>query len=596
MKYVKILIVVVIIALFLWFIVLKPSYNFHKYEKELEAAAKRYYDLNYTELPTGERISKVSMLTLYHKSFLKEDFYIPYTDEPCSLTESWVKVRKDGNGYKYYTYLKCGVLESNIDSKGPKITLNGSETMTLNLGEEYKEPGIKSVVDNTDGKMDKKSVTINSKKVNINKVGVYEVEYTALDSLKNKTTITRKVQVVSKLKNAVKVATKDKGYYTGENPNNYVRLSGMLFRIVDIDGENVRVVTAKDIANVNYDGISSWLDDYFMNHIAEPSKKLLVENKYCNMTITEQNKGTTECNSFTNKRYAYIPSIVELNKSLENKKSFLRPGTLSWLANSSDDKEKAYYTRNIFYSKEFSDALVLKELKIDNYGVRPMLTIKGDTLIKKGNGTITSPYEFGDLPKAKPDEELNKRYSGEYVQYAGVLWRIVEINSDGTTKIISEKTVKKEGKKLELSYYDKEEIKKYNPKQSGNLGYLINNKVSEYIDTSYFVNKKISVPIYQKEIQYGKEISVKKYEVKISAPNMYEMFSAMGREKDSSYWLINSSETKYYKAAVSDVGVVIRGEIGDYSMFGVRAVGNLNKSVIINSGNGTEENPYTISK
>ena len=47
----KLLVVVVIVALFVWFIFIKPSYNFSKYEKTLEEAAVRYYQLNPTELP-----------------------------------------------------------------------------------------------------------------------------------------------------------------------------------------------------------------------------------------------------------------------------------------------------------------------------------------------------------------------------------------------------------------------------------------------------------------------------------------------------------------------------------------------------------------
>ena len=84
-KYLKLLVVVVIIALFLWFVVIKPSYNFKQYENQLEKAGQRYFDLNSTELPTGNRVATVTMQTLYHKAYLEEDFYIPYTDEPCNL-------------------------------------------------------------------------------------------------------------------------------------------------------------------------------------------------------------------------------------------------------------------------------------------------------------------------------------------------------------------------------------------------------------------------------------------------------------------------------------------------------------------------------
>ena len=49
-------------------------------------------------------------------------------------------------------------------------------------------------------------------KIDTSKVGTYEVTYTALDGLKNKTVVTRKVEVISKIRNAVNLATEKKGY------------------------------------------------------------------------------------------------------------------------------------------------------------------------------------------------------------------------------------------------------------------------------------------------------------------------------------------------------------------------------------------------
>lgn len=597
-SFLKLLVVVVIVALFAWFIFIKPSYNFSKYEKTLEEAAVRYYQLNQTELPTGKRVATVTMQTLYHKSYLKEDFYIPYTDKPCDLKESWVKVRKVDGEYKYYTYLQCGAMKSTVDNKGPEIKLNGSDVVTVDLGSKYKEPGVKSVVDNTDGKMDIKDVIVDSKKIDTEKIGTYKVTYTATDGLKNKTTVERTVEVVSKIKNAVKIANDKKDYYKGSNPANFVRLSGMLFRVIGVDGNNVRIVADEDIANVNYSGVSPWLEDYFMKHINENAKKLLVKNKYCNMKVTNENLNATECTSFTDSRYSYIPSIVDVNLTKDDKStSFMKPETLSWLANEKDDKT-AYTTRNVFFGNEAGSDFYA-DSKTQNYGVRPVLTIKGDTLIKSGNGTSTSPYTFGETKTGKTDEAINTRYSGEYISYGGMLWRIIEVNEDGTTKVVSIENIKKDGVNIKTNYKKVKSDKKiYNPTQKNNVGYYINNKVSEYIDTSYFVNKEIKVPVYKKEIQYGKQKTTEKYKVKLSAPNMYEMFSASAKSasRTRSYWLLNSSEEPYYKALVTDAGVVITENVGDFDEYGIRVVANLKKSVSIKKGKGTKDSPYNITK
>ena len=122
-KRIKIIIVIAMAALFVWFLILSPMIQFHHNEKTFEEAARRYYELNSDQLPTGERVKTLSLSTLYKKSYLKEDFHVPYSSKLCSISDSWVKVRKENNEYRYYVYLDCGFLTSRIDHRGPQIRL-----------------------------------------------------------------------------------------------------------------------------------------------------------------------------------------------------------------------------------------------------------------------------------------------------------------------------------------------------------------------------------------------------------------------------------------------------------------------------------------
>ena len=157
-KKIMIIVVIVIIALGIWFLGVSPILQFHKNEEKLTEAAKRYFELNKDRLPAGERVRTLSLNTLYKESYLDGDFKMPYTGKVCSLTNSWVKVSKVNGEYKYYTYLDCGVLKSNIDHDGPVITLEGDSEITLNVGDKYEELGIKSVVDANDGKLTENDV------------------------------------------------------------------------------------------------------------------------------------------------------------------------------------------------------------------------------------------------------------------------------------------------------------------------------------------------------------------------------------------------------------------------------------------------------
>ena len=584
---------IIIIGLFVWFLIISPMITFHNNEKMVKEAAERYFELYSNELPTGERVKTVEVSTLYHKSFMKGDIFVPYTKKTCSTKESWVKVRRENNEYKYYVYLKCGVLSSAVDHKGPEINLNGDMEVTIGRDDKYKDPGVKSVIDNADGKMNVKSVTKKGS-VDTSKVGDYEIEYTAYDKLRNKTTVTRVVHVVQQLDTTVKKATGKVDYYVGEEPNNYVYFSNMVFRIIGMNGKNVKIVADKDIANVNYDGINEWFD-YYEKHLTDSAKKLIIKEKYCNQKLTDTTLDTTQCSQYGDKSMFGILSVDEINRATtQDGGNYLMQNTLTWVANPKDDKN-AYVNRRYFFD---SDNLFMAFEKVHNFGVRPVITIKGDTLISIGDGTAEDPYVLSDYIKPKKNVELNTRYSGEYFTYSGMLWRIVEAEKDGTTKAIAEQSLYDNGK-LITTFYDTDSTGNvtYNPKQKGNVGYFINNRSSEFIDTSYFVNHEIVVPIYKGEPNYNKEIKTKKYDVKVISPNMYEMFSATTDDSSiSSYWFINSTESDLENPGMSEIGAVMYGDASTYYNYGIRPVAYFNKNVVINSGKGTKNVPYIIKK
>lgn len=589
LKKIKLLVTIVLILVFVWFLVISPMITFRDCESRLEAAAKRYFELNSSELPSGENIKTVTLKTLYYKSFITKDLYIPYTKKTCSVENSWVKVRRVDGEYKYYTYLECGVLSSTIDHKGPVITLNGNDSISIGKGEKYNEPGVRSVVDNTDGKLDVKDVTIKGE-VDTSKVGTYEVTYTAFDNLRNKTVVTREVKVVQKLNSTIKNDLDGAKNYTKYPENNYLRLSNMLFRIYGLDNDNnVIIVSDEDIANVNYSKLDKWLDYYYSN-LNEFTKNIIVRNKYCNMTLTNTTLDTTKCSGYTNERYVYIPSVIEVNNANDGGTSFMMPYTYSWLANNKD-KANAYLTGTAFTGSDAGKTYITGDVK-NNYGVRPMMTIKGATLITDGDGTKENPYVFGDVKKAKGGSSVNDRYVGEYISIDGDRYRIVETLNDGTTKVISDFNVKGANDFVTTLT---NVFKPYNPKDSSSAGYFINNKISGYINTKYFVKHEVKVPIYKNKIIYGEEVETKKYDVLLSAPNMYEMFSAKPQNDDtSSYWLINSSKTKERAGGILVLGTPLNGETYADAELKVRIVAFVKKGTVISSGDGTVDRPYII--
>ena len=376
--------------------------------------------------------------------------------------------------------------------------------------------------------------------------------------------------------------------FVGNPDNNYVMFSNMLFRIYGVDNaKNIRIVSNQDISNVNFSSLDKWLD-YYYDHLMEDSKKMIVDTKYCNMTLTSSTLDTTQCNFYTKKRKIYVPSVIDVNLADKNNENFMRTKTMSWLSNK-NDLQNVYLTRNIFYDSLYGKTYVAAD-KNENYGVRPMITIKGDSLIVSGDGSLEKPYILNDYHAVKPGTLISNRYSGEYVMIGDLLFRIIEVMEDQTVKIISDLSLKPNGKYL-IFKADVMKTNIYDVDKSDNLGYYINNEVSEYMDTSYFVNHIITVPIYENNIMYGKELSTKKYLAKLAAPDMYDLFSA-SNDINQSYWFINSSKNRKYIGGVYDAGVPINNELTRDMDLGIRVVAYLRQGLEISSGYGTYYSPF----
>ncbi|WP_130859060.1 immunoglobulin-like domain-containing protein [Gracilibacillus phocaeensis] len=79
-----------------------------------------------------------------------------------------------------------------VDTQAPELTLDGEETVTVELGEEYQEAGA-TAVDAIEGDVSE-AITI-SGAVDPMKAGIYQLNYTVQDSSGNSTSVTRTVHV-----------------------------------------------------------------------------------------------------------------------------------------------------------------------------------------------------------------------------------------------------------------------------------------------------------------------------------------------------------------------------------------------------------------
>ena len=116
------------------------------------------------------------------------------------------------------------------------------------------------------------------------------------------------------------------------------------------------------------------------------------------------------------------------------------------------------------------------------------------------------------------------------------------------------------------------------------------------VKNDIFIKKEIQVPIYKDIATYSGKKTIQKYSVKLSAPNMYEMFSGASGNSSSSYWLINSSKNNDINYHVSENDTIYYDKTTPLKEVGVRITGYLSDEVTIVSGKGTLTKPYILQK
>ena len=600
-KIIRIVVVVLVVLLvlaILYFAFYYPNKVFKDNEKKFIAAGERYYQINKNYLPNQQgRVLTVNLGTLIKEDYL-DDIYIPYSKKVCDLNESTVKaIKKDGE-FQYYTYLKCGNYESSTDHEGPVITLNGDSTINLNKGDEYKEPGVKSVVDDTDGNLNVDVVTIKGE-VDTNTVGTYEITYSASDSLNNKSEVTRKVVVEESLSNVVREATSDtNGYYKGDALNNYVMFNNMTFRIVKINSNNTVTIASDEVlANVDYtnDGrfadssLDSWLNDYFYNLLESKYKKLITSSKWCDDVLNADNYMATECSRSSAKRNVGILSIQDYNNTLADDISFLDFGGIVWYANL--DSNNNPWTMTDLYDYPLKSEPMNQEYL---FNVRPAEKKKKNTKVLSGDGSEADPYILVENDSARRNTLINERQIGEYINYSGYTWRIAGINDD-TTEIIMTGVVTNDDVELQIGY-NNSGAKVYNPNKKGNIGYQVINEMTKYVSTDLFTKTKVEVPIYNNKVTYKGKKDTKTYNNIVTIPSVFDIFTAKGdNSSDGGYWYIDSSKEDGVKTVMYPAGTVTYTTVTDDRTEGVKIKAYLKSDVFITDGDGSLEHPYTIS-
>ena len=419
-------------------------------------------------------------------------------------------------------------------------------------------------------------------------------------------------------------------FITGEDPNNYIWYSGKLWRAVSVNNEEktTKLVTQWNISAINYNEednttfegsyMEDWLNDTsvdgFLGNLRDYENFIVTDAKW-NATMDSTSLGSIER---PNDDGTIVTDAVGLLNMYEYQSSnnvgtdgYLNNGLSWWTltpSNASRIWEINYYGSTGYFNGSFPDNIS---------GVRPSINLKSSVRIVDGDGTIDNPYRLnGDNDTNLSGTLLSSRYSGEYIKFGSGennLYRIVSHENGTGTKITSDEPLKDSGAFKTINFGSDIYFSNTNT-----IGAFLNGEyLTNYVGDNYSNMIEDSTIWYLGTVGSGSSYSYKnaKYtdasgttttssvtKAKVGLLRFGELMSGQfekfvandnDTELTTSYWTltpysmpcvlgVNSSGTAIYVQRPYDSDSAIRPSM------------NLKQNVIINGGDGTKNNPFTI--
>ena len=411
-------------------------------------------------------------------------------------------------------------------------------------------------------------------------------------------------------------------FITGKDPNNYIWYSGKLWRAVSVNNEakTTKLVTQWNISSLIYSSESAnfagsymeeWLNDTtvdgFLGNLREPEKFIVMDAKWDasfdsnDLEQVQKPSGATIVEDAVG-----LLNIYEYKSSYRGASSstgYLKNGLEWWTLT-------RYYTSHVHYvySDGYSHG---RTPDSGGMGVRPAINLKSNVKIVDGDGTIDNPYRLsGDNDNNLNGVKLNTRYSGEYIRFGNTennLYRIVSHENGIGTKITSAEPLKSSGEFIESAFNSNDSVY-YS--SSSTIGKFLNGEyLNSYVDSEYRYMIEDETTWYRGKVGDAKSYKLTKYtnatgntltssttSAKVGLLRYGELMSGQFDIGDNNkqYWLLTpygSYDVRHVDTFCVDISAY---DPPRFMVNGVRPAMNLKENVVITSGDGTKNNPFTI--
>ena len=409
-------------------------------------------------------------------------------------------------------------------------------------------------------------------------------------------------------------------FVTGSNPYNYIWYSGKLWRVVSIDpsDNSVKLVTMWNISVISYDNDSSafdgsymedWLNDTsvdgFLGNLRNPESFIKMDSKWNATEMSDTSKPPSEKDGGTIVEDAVgLLNAYEYQRSYDgttDRNGYLGNGLFWWTLTPYNSSMIYYIGHNgTINSIQYSNAY---------YGVRPSINLKPEIKIISGDGSEDNPYRLmGDNDTNLEGVKLNTRYSGEYLTFGigeNSLYRIVSHETEGLTKITSADSLKENNSFKTLSFGDSVYYSSANT-----IGSFLN---GEYINSgTYLTEEQVNMiedntTWYLGTVGSGTSYKLSKYTnttgnittsnvavAKVGLLRYGELLAGQFTRYNvkGAYWLL----TLYDLSNIRCVNYNwMANQYVSTRLLGINPSMNLKSNVIITGGDGTKNNPFTLS-
>ena len=356
--------------------------------------------------------------------------------------------------------------------------------------------------------------------------------------------------------------TKDNYYiYASKSDDNYVYYLGKLWRIISIDkNNNIKMIT-DDIQT-----LLTWEND--KNFVDSNINNWLNKTENDNSGIFESSL-KNETSKLMKQDNLYSGLLTKEEYELLNKNNYLVINKPFWIIGENNEKNYIDTKGNIVNDSEESDFI----------GVRPTIVLSKETLYISGNGKYDNPYIIiNNIP-----EKITDSFVGEYINYSGYKWRIIETNED-KIKVALEETIN-----VEVSFSDK------NNKLSNlsGIGKYLNSEFYEKLENKdyiipsvYYIGEYVSNNEYNYLNTYSSSV-----ELNVGTYRLGEMFI---QDYPSIYTITPYTQTNNTIYVINDNNKVYADFIS--SNYNVRPTIYLATDLFIIGGKGTKEEPYEVGR